>query len=75
MFQEFKDLTSQQSKPAAVLTSAAVGSHVTIDATSLPVRGLNPDWLLAVLTFDNKDFLSRNRHHVNEIFQDDCGHR
>lgn len=31
--------------------------------------------LLVVLTFDHKDLLSRNGHHVNEIFQDDCGHR
>lgn len=44
-----------------------------IDVTSgLP--SLHSDWfVLVVLTFDNKDFLSRNRHHINEVFQDDCG--
>lgn len=47
---------------------------VIMDATSLPVCSLHSDWfVLVVLTFDNKDFLSRNCHHINEIFQDNCG--
>lgn len=47
--------------------------HLT--ATSLPVdTPLNADWfLLVVLTFHHKYFLTRNRHSVNEVLQDHWG--
>lgn len=64
------DLGPSSPNPNHSPESAAVDSGVTSGPPPL-----DSDWLvLVVLAFDNKDLLGRNRHHINEVFQDHCGH-
>lgn len=46
-------------------TRGRCGAHGRLHADGL---------VLVALAFHHKDLLSRNCHHINEVFQDDCGH-